>query len=248
MKSPGQIIILGAIFALLSALPGLSAIAAPPQQGELAQITYPADNEVVRGIISVTGSAVHPQFARFQLAYAAEPVTQNDQWITIGAERVSQVVNAELAIWDTATVSDGSYSLRLRVIRLDGNYDETEVHHIVVANAQPTETATPELLVTRAPTQTPTPLPPTPTIVIEVPFNETPTPRPLTITQALPTPRPDNAPILPIPKIKMDATPLKSACLMGAGGILALFLLFGFLSAIRLMVLGFAKRTRRKRK
>ncbi len=246
MKSPGQTIILGAVFVLLAALPGLSAIAAPPKQGELAQITYPADNEVVRGIISVTGSAVHPQFNRFQLSYAAEPVTQNNQWVTIGIERTDQVVNGELAIWDTATVPDGSYSLRLRVIRQDGNYDEIEVHQIVVANAQPTETPTPELLVTRAPTQTPTPLPPTPTIVIEVPFDETPTPRPLTITQELPTPRPANAPILP--KIKMDATPLKSACLIGAGGILALFLLFGFLSAIRLMVLGFAKRTRRKRK
>ena len=246
MRLPRQTVILVAIFTLLSALPGLSAIAAPPRQGELAQITYPADNEVVRGIISVTGSAVHPQFDRFQLAYAPEPVTQNDQWVGIGIERTDQVVNGELAIWDTTTVPDGSYSLRLRVVRQDGNYGETEVHHIVVANAQPTETPTPELLVTRAPTQTPTPLPPTPTIVVEVPFDQTPTPRPLTITQVLPTPRSADAPILPIPKIKMNAAPLKSACLMGGGGILALFLLFGFLSAIRLVVLGFAKQRRKK--
>ncbi|RME44958.1 MAG: hypothetical protein D6796_11105, partial [Caldilineae bacterium] len=67
-------LLLGFVFALLAILPALQTAAAPPAQGDLAIISYPADNEVVRGIISITGSAVHPNFDRYQVAYAVEPV------------------------------------------------------------------------------------------------------------------------------------------------------------------------------
>ena len=238
----------GTLFLLLiiAALPATASIAAPPKQGELAVITAPADNDVVRGVVSIIGSAVHPAFDRYELAYAVEPVTSNDQWVGIGEVGREQVVNGELAKWDTTILPDGSYSLRLRVVRNDGNYSETEVKHVVVANAVPTETPTPSASPT--PTTTPTPLPPTPTIVIELPTPEaTPTPRVLTVTETLPTPE-ATAEGLPIPKVKLDVAPLKSACLLGGGGMLVIFLFFGFLSAIRLAVLGFAKRTKRGRR
>ncbi len=241
LKHIGKILIL---FLALMAIPAASVFAAPPAQGELAIIASPTDNDVVRGVVTITGSAVHPAFDRYELAYAVEPVTSNDQWIGIGEVGRQQVVNGELAQWDTTTLPDGSYSLRLRVVRLDGNYTETEVKRVVIANAVPTETPTPSASPT--PTVTPTPLPPTPTIVIEIPL-DTPTPRPLTMTEVLPTPKPSGEG-LPIPKVKVDTSPLKSAFMLGAGGMLALFLLFGFLSAIRLVVLGFAKRTKRPRR
>ncbi len=231
---------------VIAVFPVTASIAAPPKQGELAIITSPADNDVVRGVVSIVGSAVHPAFDRYELAYAVEPVTSNEQWIGIGEVGREQVVNGELAKWDTTILPDGSYSLRLRVVRNDGNYSEIEVKHVVVANAVPTETPTPSASPT--PTVTPTPLPPTPTIVIELPTPDaTATPRVLTVTETLPTPKP-TAEGLPIPKVKLDASPLKSACLLGAGGMLVIFLFFGFLSAIRLVVLGFAKRTGRGRR
>ncbi|MEM7031126.1 MAG: hypothetical protein AAF629_16305 [Chloroflexota bacterium] len=220
--------------------------AAPPaQQSELAFITSPTDNEIVRGVISIRGSAAHPGFDRYQMAYAKEPVGGNNAWVLIGIERRVQVVNGELAIWDTRTVPDGSYSLRLRVVRNDGNYAETETRQIVVANSQPTETPTPNA--TPTPTVTPTPLPPTPTIVIEQPIVDTPTPRPLAQVGALPTPRPTNSGTIPIPNVIFDTAPLKSGCLWGGGSMLLVFLLFGFLSAFRTFVLGFADRTRGRR-
>lgn len=246
MKAHQKIIFTSLIFVLLSTLSGLATLAAPPQQGELAIISYPADNEVVRGIISVTGSAVHPSFERYQLAYAVEPVTSNDQWILIGGEKNQQVVNGELAIWDTTNLPDGSYSLRLRVVRLDGNYGETEVKQVVIANTQPTETPAADPEETVVPTVTPTALPPTPTIIIEVPVEATATPRTLIAPEDLPTPRPAGDGLIPIPKVILDTSSLQSSCLWGGGGMLVLFLFFGFLSAIRLVVLGFAKRIRRK--
>ena len=248
MKANKLILIISLILVLLSAQPIRQTLAAPPQQDELNIISYPGNNQVVRGMISVTGSAVHPNFQRYQIAYAVEPVNNNNQWVTIGAEKSEQVVNGELAVWDTTALPDGSYSLRLRVIRLDGNYSEIEVQHIVVANTQPADTPTPEGSPTpatpEAATVTPTPLEPTPTILIEVPV-ETATPRPLTVTNTLPTPRPDGGSMIPIPKVSMDTSSIKGSCLAGAGGILALFLFFGFLSAIRLVILGFAKRIRK---
>lgn len=219
---------------------------AQAQQAELAFITSPANNEVVRGVISIRGSATHPSFDRFQVAYAREPVSGNNAWVLIGIERRDQVVNGELAIWDTRTVPDGSYSLRLRVVRNDANYTEIETNQIVVANTQPTETPTPSSPPTA--TITPTPLPATPTIVIEQPIVDTPTPRPLEVVGALPTPRPTNSGTIPIPNVIFDTAPLKSGCLWGGGAMLLLFLLFGFLSAFRTFVMGFADRTRGRRR
>lgn len=239
-----RIWIIGLIFSILAIFPAAT-IAAPPKQGELAIIASPADNDVVRGVVSISGSAVHPSFQRYEISFAAEPVVSNDQWVMIDVARTEQVVNGELITWDTNSVPDGSYSLRLRVVRLDGNYGETEVQHIVVANAQPTETPTPSASAT--PTVTPTPLPPTPTIIIEVPV-DTPTPRPMTATEIFATPKPGDTELIPIPKVELDTSPLKSSCLLGAGGILIIFVFFGFLSAIRLVVLGFAKRGKRRRK
>lgn len=234
---------------LLASGPMWSVAAAPPnQQAQLAFITFPANNEVVRGVISITGSATHPAFDRFQVAYAQEPVSGNNAWVIIGVERREQVVNGELTVWDTRTVPDGSYSLRLRVVRTDGNYGEIEARQVVVANSQPTETATSLAPAVAPPTITPTPLPPTPTVVIAQPVVDTPTPRPLAVVGALPTPRPTSSGAIPLPNVEVDTSQLRSGCLWGAGAMLIVFLFFGFLSAMRVFILGFADRTRGRRR
>jgi len=253
MKLRRSTIITSLILILTSTILTWHASAAPSaQQAELAIINFPGNNEVLRGIISITGSATHPAFARFQVAYASEPITRNDAWVTIGIERTDQVVNGELAIWDTTTVPDGSYSLRLRVIRQDGNYSEIEVKQVVVANTQPGPTFTPAGSPTpqepSTPTITPTSLPSTPTVLIEQPIVDTPTPRPLAQVGELPTPRPTSSGGIPIPKVEVDTAPLKSSCLWGAGAILLIFLFFGFLSAIRIFVMGFVDRTKSRRR
>jgi hypothetical protein len=255
-----KLTLFGFIFTVLVTLSALDVLAAPlRQQAQLIAISYPTSNEVVRGVISITGSATHPTFQRFQITYASEPVYGNDAWRTIGIERTDQVVNGELAIWDTTTLPEGSYSLRLRVYRQDGNYDEIEVRQIVVANSQVTETPTPETETTPGqesaapdqsdgpPTITPTPLPPTPTILIDQPNVPTATPRALAVVGELPTPRPTNSSALPLPTVEVDTAPFLSSCVLGAGAILILFIFFGFLSALRTFIMGFADRTKGRR-
>jgi hypothetical protein len=132
-------------------------------------ITYPPETETLRGSVQIQGTAVHPDFWKYELA-AAPQGTQN--WFNIaGAE--APVQNGVLGIWDTRTVPDGPYTIRLRVVRRDGNYDEYFVQNVIGANTAPVETPTPAE--TPTPTTTPTPKPPTATPVQLTPHIPTPT-------------------------------------------------------------------------
>ncbi len=168
-----------------------------------------------------------------------------DQWGTVGITHDTPVINGLLETWDTTLVPDGSYTFRLRVVRLDGNYSEFFSQQVVVANSQPIPTDTPTPVeATPRPTITPTDLPPTPTIVIDQPVVDTPTPRPVATTSPLEDPD-ENSSFIPT-VTGFSFGPLQDACLYGCGIMLSLFLLFGFLAALRTFILGFIDRIRRR--
>jgi len=219
---------------ILTSLGWTGVFAAPPTQGDQAVITSPSNNAVVRGQVPILGSATHPQFQFYKVEFAREPVV-GEAWTIIGAIHQQQVTNGQLETWDTSQLPDGSYTLRLRVVRLDGNYSEYSVMQVVVANAQPTETPTPAVVATKPPTVTPTALPPTPTIVIEQPVvtNTLPiTGAAAAVTRTpLPTPASDQG-----GSFNLDVAPLQTACLYGAGVGLGIFLLFGFMAALRNLI------------
>ncbi len=228
MKRSWPLIVVALIFVGLTALGWRGALAAPPAQGDLALITSPQNNAIIRGQVPILGSATHPQFQFYKVEFAREPVAE-ENWAIIGAIHEEQIIDGQLEAWDTTQVPDGSYTLRLRVVRLDGNYSEYSVVQVVVANAQPTET--PTLAATPVPTVTPTPLPPTPTIVIEQPALPTSEAAPLpTRITPLPTPSDETA------SFSLDVIPLQTACLYGAGISLGIFLLFGFMAALRNLI------------
>jgi hypothetical protein len=230
MKRMWTLFMIALVLTGLAALGWRGVLAAPPAQGDLAVITSPQNNAIVRGLVPIQGSAMHPQFQFYKVEYAHEPVA-GDNFVIIGAIHEQQVVDGQLEVWDTTQVPDGSYSVRLRVVRLDGNYTEYTVVQVVVANAQPTETPTAAAEVTTVATVTPTPLPPTPTIVIEQPALATGAPTTvLTRVTPLPTPEEETA------SLDIDATPLQTACLYGAGVSLGIFLVFGFLAALRNLI------------
>lgn len=142
-------------------------------------ISSPAPEEVLRGQVTVTGRLDYASFvsARLEFAYADNPT---GTWFTIQA--FSQpVVDATLATWDTTSITDGSYTLRLRVLFEDGSSQEAAVP-VQIANdslptptSEPTRTAEPETALlptpfllaasptpTEVPRPTPSPLPPNP--------------------------------------------------------------------------------------
>jgi hypothetical protein len=220
-------------------------MAAPRQQGQdIGIITNPPSNAIVRGAVQITGSADHPAFQFYIIEFSPEPVSGN-QWQIIGNIHETPVINGVLENWDTTLIPDGSYTLRLRVVRLDGNYTEFFSQQVVVGNALPQPTDTPASTPTLQPlipTVTPTDLPPTPTIVIEQPIVETPTPRPVPTTPSLEGPGENGSFIPQISGFSMGA--LRNACLFGGGLMLVVFLFFGFLSALRMFVYGFIQSRR----
>jgi hypothetical protein len=133
-------------------------------------ITYPPETEVLRGSVQIKGTAIHSDFWKYELA-AAPQGTEN--WFNIITSE-TPVQDGVLGVWDTRTVADGAYSIRLRVVRRDGNYDEYFVRNVSVNNTAPPPTPTPE--VTPTPTATPTAKPPTATPVQLTPNIPTPTP------------------------------------------------------------------------
>lgn len=147
-------------------------LAPTPSVAQGPPISYPPETELVRGVVDIRGTATHPDFWKYELA--ATPFgTQN--WFNITVSE-TPVQDGVLASWNTQTVPDGTYTLRLRVVHRDGNYDEFKVQRVLVANSLPTDTPTPEISPT--PTDTPTPKPPTATPVILTPEIPTPTPAP----------------------------------------------------------------------
>ncbi|MFZ2488655.1 MAG: hypothetical protein WAZ19_11080 [Anaerolineae bacterium] len=156
----------------------------PFQQEMAAVITSPGGGSAVNGSVQILGSAVHPEFQRYELYYTVEP---GESWIFIGDAHTTPVSNGFLGSWETAGLPDGNYSLRLRVVRADGNYDEAFARNVVVANTTP-------------PTDTPTPTPetPTPELTPETPVPaDIPTSVP--VQEATPTPAPIDSVVTPTP-------------------------------------------------
>ena len=88
----------------------------PLAQDTAAVISSPQSLSSVRGTVSITGSALHPQFQRYELYFTPEP---GENWVFIGDAVTNPVNNGLLGAWETAGLPDGNYSLRLRVVRQD---------------------------------------------------------------------------------------------------------------------------------
>jgi hypothetical protein len=117
-------------------------IAAQWRQGATpVAITSPAPDEVLRGQVTITGRVDIVNFTSVQLEFAYAP-NPTDTWFTI--QTFSQpMVDPTLAVWDTTSITDGDYVLRLRVNFEDGTSQEATVPIKIGNDALPTPTAEP---------------------------------------------------------------------------------------------------------
>ncbi|HSM59013.1 MAG TPA: hypothetical protein VK879_22850 [Candidatus Sulfomarinibacteraceae bacterium] len=108
-------------------------------------ISEPQAGDTLSGVVVISGTASDDAFLRYELAFR-----NNADWIVF-AEGERPVVGGTLAIWDTTVgqpqnpvFPDGSYELRLRIVRQDHNYDEYFVQNLVLSNSEtPTPTPSP---------------------------------------------------------------------------------------------------------
>lgn len=130
-------------------------------------ITSPVSGAVLRGQVNIIGSTDAPNFVSAQLdfAYASRAA---GTWFPL--QVLSQpVFDSPLFTWDTTTITDGEYVLRLRVFISDGSVQDVQVPIVVQNDAAPTPTLAPTSTAESVTVQIPTPFllaaSPTPTDV-----------------------------------------------------------------------------------
>lgn len=104
-------------------------------------IRSPLPGQAVQGSVPIAGSSAVTGFvsAEVSFTYASD---QTGTWFFIG-DTNDAVVDGTLAQWDTSSITDGDYDLRLRVLREDGSYLDAVILGLRVRNYTPIETATP---------------------------------------------------------------------------------------------------------
>ena len=113
-------------------------------------ISSPQPGDELRGQVEITGSMTVPNFASAELAFNYAASTSADNWFAIQTFP-QPVPGPALAVWDTASITDGNYTLRLRVFLEDGSFQDSIVSDLKISNDVPipaeviqTETSLPQ--------------------------------------------------------------------------------------------------------
>jgi len=175
-----------------------------------AAVTSPQTGQILRGKVDITGNLDIPNFSSAELDFAYASDSANT-WFTI--QTFSQPIkDAVLAVWDTTVLTDGDYTLRLRVFLQDGSFQDVLVSNIKIANdvLLPTDTPTATLIPTA------TIPPPTATRMPDAVINAFPSPTPLTGNPA-----------------SVTTTSIYSTFTQGGLIVLVLFVLFSLILRLR---------------
>lgn len=187
-------------------------------------IIAPTAGQILRGQVSITGTTDIPNFASAELdfAYASD---STGSWFLI--QTFSQpAANSVIATWDTTSISDGDYILRLRVTLQDGSFQDATVK-IKVQNQTPVSMSTSTI--------TPTAI--TPTITLTPEFTSQPsTPTPIVIVASSTSTAPPIFPtptLLPPNPVEVQTNDIYAGIQRGALVIVVLFIFFGILIRLR---------------
>ena len=124
-------------------VPVLSALA----QG--AGISSPGPGAAIVGDVPIIGTAVIDSFQKYELHYKQEP-SGDDAYIYFTGG-TTPITGGQLGVWSAGGLPAGNYSIRLRVVKQDGNYAEYFSPNLSVNQSAPTPTPT------ETPSETPTP-------------------------------------------------------------------------------------------
>jgi hypothetical protein len=178
-------------------------------------ITSPAPGELLRGQVTITGKVDVPSFvsAQLEFTYASNPT---DTWFTIQAFSQS-LTDSTLAIWDTTSITDGDYVLRLRVNFEDASFQEVAVPVRIGNAVLPTPTPEPTLRVST---------PDSATVLIPTAFLLAASPTPTDLPRPTPT-------ALPANPVSLNQNQIYASLGRGALVIVGLFALAGLIIRAR---------------
>lgn len=122
----------------------------------VARIASPAEGSTLTGTVTILGAASASSFDSYQLEYA--PSGSNNFTLIAGPVRTQQPnQNSTLGEWNTTTVPNGQYTLRMTMNSQSGGF----VRHAITVNVQnptptPPPSPTPAPTITTAPVVVPT--------------------------------------------------------------------------------------------
>ncbi len=180
MTASGALLRVHTVFLTLAAMLGM--VVSAYAQGSAPQIVSPTDGQYLQGQVPVKVTTDVPNFtaAELDFAYASDSAPN---WFPIQTASLP-VTGQVMAIWDTTSITDGDYILRLQVTLADSStQDVTATVHVRNYTALPTPTP--------AVTDTPTPFVEVPTAIVIVPTGTAtavPPPPPATPTALPPNP------------------------------------------------------------
>ena len=87
------------------------------QSGETPEITSPLPGQALQGVVVVNG---HTALKNFQSTEVSYSYTSGSSWFLISQSR-NAVEDGRLAVWDTTTITDGDYKLRVQVFLSSGS-------------------------------------------------------------------------------------------------------------------------------
>lgn len=183
------------------------------QEGDQVSISSPVEMQFVQGVVTISGSVNALGFSSYEVSFAYEN-DPTQTWFQLTSSTLP-VIEGELGIWDTTTLTDGDYTLRLQVFLLDGTVQEITVSDVRVRNYTP------------IPTDTPTPTS-TPVVQFAAPTARLILPALATATASLPTPTP-----FPPNPASLAESSIAGALGRGAAIALLLFVVLGLLLRLR---------------
>lgn len=107
----------------------------PFPQLDLVRIQSPVDGDTLQGNVSIIGTVTGNGFQSVEIGFRYQD-TQSQSWFVI-AQSTSPVVDDVIATWDTSTIADGVYQIRVLAIFDDGRKQEEIIANLNVRNYTP---------------------------------------------------------------------------------------------------------------
>jgi hypothetical protein len=180
-----------------------------------AEILAPQSGDAIRGIVPIQGNTDVEGFISWEISFGYED-DSTGTWFLID-ESTLAITDDLLTDWDTTTITDGNYNLRLTVFLVEGRRTHYTLRGIRIRNYSSIETITPDPTLTHTPQLATSDPSKTPTYIIQI----TDTPLPQT-----PTPMPTNPLVL-------TSEGFSNYLLRGVAGTFAFFITMGLYITVR---------------
>lgn len=145
----------------------------PFPQLDLVRIQSPVDGDYLQGNVQITGTVTGTGLQTAEISFRYQD-SQSQSWFVI-SQFSSPVVDDIIATWDTSTIADGVYQIRVLAVFENGREQETIINDLNVRNYtpfDPIKTENPELITTENPQNQSVTIEATPTL------RSSPTPMP----------------------------------------------------------------------